>query len=369
MIHIRTLKNLLWPWLGWIALLNLLGAVLVALFWLIAGDGPEGIGPYLDAVSRAGQSPKDLLVYTVCVMAYSVIIELALRLLIQKPLTNHKHSAAFAIFIAAIAYGMSHLVHNPAGALYATALGGCSALVYHKTRDLRAMVGWHVQWNLLAIGGTLLLAMAHNGDARAHFLYEYKAHQVEAGKLVYNPGWGWVDLDHYEVHDYDRALDWTRDASKETLTLHATIHGVFGDEHPVSRTYKLTVDPRTPSDRWAAACSATLDFSIYYEQRQLELPWILGTRMSAFQPDDATSTLFLCLNSSAPDGRSAPDRQGNVLTKARNIEAWREQGLEVVRRTEPADRPPHGVTLTPREEKLLQLLQRGQQFWTTSPHE
>lgn len=364
MIHIRTLKNLLWPWLGWLALLNLLGLSLVATFWFIAGDGPEGIGPYLDAVSRAGQSPKELLVYTVCVMAYSVIVELVLRLLIQKPLTARTHSATFAIFAAALAYGASHLIHSPAGALYATALGGCSALVYHKTQSLRAMIGWHMQWNLLAIGGALLLAMAHHGDARAHFLYAYKAHQVAEGKLVYNPGWGWVDLDHYEIHDYDRALGWARDTSQEALTLTAKIHGIFGDEHPISRTYKLTTIPQTPSDRWAAACSATLDFSIYYEQRQLELPWLLGTRMSAFQPDDATSTLFLCLNSSPPNGRSAPERQGNILTQAQNMEAWRRQGMEVVRRTEPANRAPYGVTLTPREEKLLLLLQRGQLFWT-----
>lgn len=302
------------------------GLACVLLTWGLAGGGEGGMGPYLQAVGRAAVSLPDLIVYCALIGAYSAVLELALRRLVQEPLARAGgRVAGLSVPAAAIAYALTHAVYHPAGVVYAGILGLGSALAYAWCRDWRALGLWHVQWNALAIVGTLILALWGPGDARTAALVAYKADRIDAGQLVYADGWGWVDRSHMPHDQLDAAERWAGGDRGARLELTAKLSNVFGGRVPITRTYTLSADHLDRDGRWAVACAVVLDFHTQHERAQSEQPWWTGTPMSGFQFDDLPSVLRACLDR-RPGAEPMPLQTDRDVLHAR----WEREGAERV---------------------------------------
>lgn len=309
-------------WLG----LNLWGYLCLALLWLVGGAHQHGLGPYLEAVGRAAISPQRLALYTATIIAYSIILELLLRRLIQDQLAKRKLPTLAQLSLMAALYGSTHLIYHPAGVLYASTLGLGTALAYHKLRDWRAMAAWHIQWNLSAIAGAILWAMLTPGPARQHIVISYKTHQLEQGKLQYIPDLGFIDRNHDDGPMYQRIAAWLHTPKKGPLRIDSALFSQWGTKHPISRTYSLTAAPPTNAlERWALICSIYLDFNDHHEASQQHLGLWSGLAISAYQADDLLASWYTCAKAHPTTPHPAPPLE---LSAARP--QWRAQALDHV---------------------------------------
>jgi len=320
---LRTLAR----WLLAAAGLNAVGLACVLVTWALAGGGAGGMGPYLEAVGRAAIHPVDLVLYCGLIAAYSALLEAGLRVLIQEPLARRAGRLAhLAGPAAAVAYAATHAVYHPAGVVYALVLGSGTAAAYAWLRDWRPLALWHVQWNALAIGGTLLLALWGPGDARDAALFAYKADRIEQGVLVYAPGWGWVDRTHLPHDQLDQATAWARGRPGDRLVLDATLVDALGGRTPLAHTYALPATARDAHQAWSLACAVVLDFHHRHEQAQADRPWWTGNTLSAYQFDDLPSVLRACLD------REPGANPAALLTDVPALrERWRQEGYDRVR--------------------------------------
>ena len=369
MIRLRTLRLLFGPWIKRILLLDLIGLALVGAMWLVGGGADGGLAPYFGAVARAALSPQALILYIVAITTYSIILEFCLRRVLQESIHTAKAPwlRPLARPIAAFCYGITHLLYHPLGMIYAMLLGFASADAYAKERDWKVLAFWHVQWNLLAVFGALFLALVTPGAARDQVLYEYKKSRIEDGALSYVEGWGWRDRYHNHEGMYEAAHEWAaRGQEGEVLTIYARINGVTGQWAPVKKRYVLTAAPKTPMQRWAAACTVVLDYAKTYEQVQEDTWWLLGANTSAWQFDDLPSTVLTCIEVAEFQGTSEP-RRIETFDKQILLERWEREGLELVQRQERGFAPPEGAdTLSRREQHLIKLFPFGRQFWEVS---
>ncbi len=288
------------PW----ALLHLGGLCCVGALWLIFGGGPGGLGPYFEAVGEAARAFDRLLLYVVVISLYSALLEVALRVF-KRWLLGHKWRSArvakvMGIGLPALAYAVTHSIYHLPGVLYALCLGTLTAWTYARWRSIRMMAAWHVQWNLLAIAGSILLALLIPGAPRDHMLATYKAGQIARGQIVHREGLGWIDKNHYDVEMYEQVMELMRQpaaagegVAAPRLTLRATLTSQWGSRHPLSRSYHF--EPHeSPAIQRAVACGVTLDFQDFHERQQRELGWWSGLELSAYQRDDLMAAWALC---------------------------------------------------------------------------
>ena len=321
------MKRTLPRWLLAIAAIDALGLGCVLVTWALAGGGEGGMGPYLEAVGHAAVTPGRLLLYCAGIAAYSALLELGLRSLVQEPIARRTGRLAhLAVPAAALAYALTHAIYHPAGVLYAALLGTGTALAYAWLRDWRPLALWHVQWNALAIGGTLILALWGPGDPRDAALFAYKAEAIERGTLVHAPGWGWVDRTHLPHEQLDQALAWTRGLPGDPLVLDAVLTDARGQRTPLAHPYALPATARDARHAWALSCAVVLDFHARHEQAQADQPWWTGTRLSAFQFDDLPSVLRACLDR---EPGATPAALTTDLADLRT--RWHREGHDLVR--------------------------------------
>lgn len=313
-------RTTLATWIAAIVAIDVIGLGVLGATWALAGGGSGGLGPYLQAVGEASVSPWALARYCAIIACYSAGLEFVLRRLIQRPIsTRGRWGAHLAGPVAALVYGLTHAIYHPAGVFYALVLGGVTATAFARLKDWRPLALWHVQWNALAIGGTLLLALWGPGDPRTAALVAYKADQIREGKLVYAEDWGWVDRTHLAHDQLDRAEAWAQGHAGDELRLEAAVSDILGGRTPVVRTYDLRVPARTEEAVWATACAVVIDFNRDYESAQQARPWWTGAPMSAFQFEDLPSVLRACLD--RRPGASPPSLQTDVASLLRRWEA------------------------------------------------
>ncbi|MFK7931660.1 MAG: CPBP family glutamic-type intramembrane protease [Myxococcota bacterium] len=346
------MKRTLTRWMVAMAGINLVGLGCVAVTWALAGGQDDGMGPYLLAVGRAATSLPDLAWYCLLIAGYSALLEVGLRVLIQEPLLRRSGWVArLSIPVAALAYGLTHAVYHPAGVAYAVVLGLASAGAYAWLRDWRALAVWHVQWNALAIGGALLLAMTSAGAPRSAVLVAYKADRIESGTLEYRPRWGWTDTTHTPVIELEQALEWAQGEAGDPWTLTAYVVPVVGPRAAVTHTYALPQTSADPEQVWTQACTALMDFNERYERAQADQPWWTGAQMSAFQFDDLPSVLRACLDAH-PDAEPPPPPVPTGVA----LERWQVEGWTQVARPHHAfDLPESAVLTGPERSHLAQL--------------
>ena len=276
------------------------GLLCVLMLWVLFGAGDQGLGPYFEAVGWAAISPMRLVGYTLLIMAYSASVEWVLRLIqgtLQARLIT-RHARLVALLITATLYGLTHSTYHLAGVLYATALGLWTSWVFARVQSKQALVLWHVQWNLVAITGALLLVMLVPGEPRAHMLLMYKLEQIERGDLVRHPLLGWIDRSHYDRPMYGRIEEHMRRSLDKPLTLHGTLHTALGTDHAISKTYRVARAEawHDATMRHAVTCSILLDFNDFHETQQGHLGWWSGLALSAHQADDLSAVWALCLD-------------------------------------------------------------------------
>lgn len=320
-------------WLLAVLALDALGLGCVLVTWFLAGGGEGGLGPYLQAVGNAAVTPTRLLLYCAGIALYSAGLELVLRRALQGPLAGwlvRRASARAAPWLAgaaaAAAYALTHMIYHPAGVAYAAVLGAGTAATFAWLRDWRPLALWHVQWNALAIAGTLFLALWGPGDARDAVLFAYKADRIERGTLVHAPGWGWVDRTHLPHEQLDEALAWAGGRPGDRLHLDAELTHILGGRVPIARTYRLQAPAADDHHAWALSCAVVLDFHVHHEQAQAGQPWWTGTPLSAFQFDDLPSVLRACMDR-RPGAEALAIETDLVALRAR----WAREGLEKVR--------------------------------------
>lgn len=335
-------------WIGAVVAIDALGLGWLGLTWWWAGGGGGGLGPYLGAVARAATSASDLAVYSVLIFAYSAGLELVLRRAIQEPLARGPRWAVrLAVPTAAIAYGLTHAVYHPAGVIYAAVLGTVTAVAYAWVRDWRPLALWHVQWNALAIGGTLVLAMWGPGQPRDAVLVAYKIDRAAAGLLTWRDGWGWVDRTHYAQEQMTEALRWAEVDDGAPLTFQADLSTAWGQRTPMRRSYR---HPGTDAEPWAVACAAVMDFNARYEQAQAEAPWWTGTPLSAHQFDDLPSVLLACLDAHPDATRKEPE---TTLSRNEIIDLMVRQAPDLVSSRTRAWMVPDSARLTPAQHRRI----------------
>lgn len=325
--------------------------------WALGGSHHHGLGPYIEAVAHQASSFKRLALYTLAIIAYSVILELLLRQAIQAPLLRKK-KRALALTLPATLYALTHLLYHPIGALYALCLGLISAHTYARLRSWRLMALWHLQWNLSAIVGVLGLAMLGLSPFRDHALIAYKTQQIKQGALVHQPGLGWVDLHHDDDPMFTTISRWLDQPTAPPLTLRATLVSQWGSRHPIARTYTHGAPiAQAPAQRWAATCSLYLDFNEHHERQQLELGWWSGLALSAYQADDLTASWRTCLRHHPTRPKLPPP-----TPPAQAATLWAAESLAHVQRK---------LTLAQLLDTLANdergLLQAGRAHWKTLP--
>ncbi len=291
------------------------GLLCVAMLGALGGWHDQGLGPYLRAVGSATHSTMRLAIYVAVILVYSVSLEWGLRQLVQRRI----EAMPWALTIPALIYGATHGIYHVAGVVYATALGVGTAWLFRRVRDWRVNAAWHAQWNLIAIGGTISLAILAPGPIRDHVLWAYKDAQIQGGTLAWAPGFGWVDLLHRDVERFDHVLNGLERGGR-TFTLVGQAMSMWGTRYPVRRTFTVTAPVETESDRLAVACRLTWELSRDVEQMQDDLDVWSGMALSAYQADDLPAVVHVCM-----------ERAGHAYPIVRDVEAlrarWADEGM------------------------------------------
>jgi membrane protease YdiL (CAAX protease family) len=326
--------------LGVIAALNAFGLALLALLWLLAGDGERGLGAYFQVISRQTRTAGTMAAYCLGLVAYAVALEAVLRLAVQRPLRQRlRRWGWLAIALPALLYGATHARYHLAGVLYATALGAATALVYQRRQRWWELALWHAQWQAVAVIATGVLGIAGVTSARAYLLAEYKARQVRAGILRYRPEWGWEDISHQDPELYAAIDQWLArpPAERPPLRLEYRVLTPVGMLE-IASTYELAEPPPDALAAWGVGAGIFLDFHIAVEEAQQAAGWRSGSQLSAWRAEDLPSALLAALERyPAADRVALPEP---VTDQAALAARWAQEGhREVARLVHPEDLP------------------------------
>lgn len=328
---------------AWRIILRLhLGAGLVMLALVAAlGLGPGGFGPYLAEVARFTDDLPTLALYTGAMILYGALVEVLLRAALQRPLTRRFGPRA-GVLAPALAYAAWHLRYGLAGALYGLALGLWTARTFHRHRRLAPLIAWHLQWDALALGATLALALASPGPARDAVNLRYKTRLVEAGRLQHVPGWGWVDAAHYHGARKRLCRAFEGLADPTPFELRASFARVDGSLMTATERYQATA-PLSPEARLEAAAAVTLHAAFMDERSQQEAPLLSALPMSAWNFEDLPSVQRAVLDAlddpappcawpsgPTPAGFIVPGVASGAATSAQDSALWATQAPTLI---------------------------------------
>jgi hypothetical protein len=272
---------------------------------------PDLSQPYLAEVANHAQTPSDLALYLALVTCLAVGREVIGRSVVQRFATR-RFGIAGGLVLGTLAVSVVHARYGLLAAGYGALTALVGSVFYARTRRLTSLLVWHVQWDVAAVVATCLLAMAMPNSARTEMLYAYKAQQVAEGSLVFDPDHGWVDTRHADPSTLRRVSAELREGARE-VQISTRFSTAWGGARTVRRAYRVGELP--DEDVEAVACALFLDHAVAVEQSQERLPFWLGTRVSAFQPDDLTGNALAC----AGWAGGLADR-----------ERWRREGRSVV---------------------------------------
>jgi hypothetical protein len=297
----HTLRQNLAAW----SILHAGGLCCVGVLWMVFGSGERGLGPYFEAVGRAAISFDRLALYVALISVYSAGVEVVLRLIQERLLRRTWPSRLIArlagVGLPALLYGLTHSIYHLPGVIYALILGVLTASAYAKWRSIGMMAAWHVQWNLIAVAGSMCLAVMMPGAPREHMIATYKSTQIARGGIVSHPRLGWIDQNHYDAETYASAFELASlptsspEVPRHTITLRANLHTQWGTRHPITRDYAIATHT-DPKVQRAIACGVTLDFQDFHERQQAQLGRWSGLALSAYQRDDMAATWALCMD-------------------------------------------------------------------------
>lgn len=325
------------------AALNVVCGVVLGGAWLLA---PSVSTPYLAEVARNVQNPADLALYCAFLCLFAVGREVLGRGVAQR-LVAGRFGVVAGVIVGTLVVSAVHLRYGVIAAAYGASTALVGSIFYARTRELRTLLVWHVQWDLAAVAAVCVLAMALPGAARTELLFVYKGQQVERGKLVHSPEHGWIDTLHAdpkELATVAAALE-RGDAAVSIRTGFST---AWGGVREVERTYEVDTAGATPDEIQHLACALFLDHAVAVEEAQERLPFWLGTQVSAFQPDDLPGNALACQGWSggaADRDRWAREGRGFVARQVRSVPleaAWKARVAAVRHRwarAGPAARP------------------------------
>ena len=320
------------------ALLTAGGLGAVAVLWLLGGESKRGLEPYYREVARQCFEESDFLIYVIGVCAGAVAIELAFRLT-QRRLSK-RWRQSIVIVALALVYGLLHLRFNLAGVAYAVGLQLVVGAVFAKSNRLGTIVAWHVAWELCVIAFVIGSVIFTDGVARTVTIYEYKLTQVNAGKITWAEGWGWVDHKHLAC---EQLLELTSKFAEDTdgPVEHTFYHGHmrhFLGRRLIQNHYRFELpNDATAEFRHAVAAAALWDSTMRHEAIQAAEPVLLGNPLSAFAFEDQ-STILLSAYLTQPN--SSP--QIDIDQGASSIDRWLAEGEALCRKqvTNPEDVEP-----------------------------
>lgn len=340
-------------------MLDAVGIVIVVLVRLALG--PAAFSKYLRTVSCHALSMRDGICLLLSVAVLATAYELICRIIIQRGALLAGKLRWLGVSICAGLLGLLVLYFGPGPGIEGVALGAAAAIVYGRFKSRWSMVLWHVQWAWLGVLATVVLAVFFEGEARYQYLWAYKQKNIMDGTLYYREGWGWVDNSHYHDKRLTMLLE-KMDAAKTNEPLKITINEPFVTVIrrwlPVERIYLIPEPPGpNPIDRWALACSISLDFSKQNEEAQSTVPSWLCSDMSAWQFDDLASTLLTCLDR-APDAEEA-GRQIRGIPEL--LKRWEAEGDGLVRGAYREVRLPENASA--RQRQQLKRIQESRKLW------
>ncbi|MBA2479679.1 MAG: hypothetical protein H0V44_03375 [Planctomycetes bacterium] len=336
--------------------------ILVVVVGAIGGSGPGGLGPYLTAAAAHATGGAGLVSQVALIAAYGAALECVLRLGVQAPLTRAWSGAALPIVVAAAVQAATHLWCNTAGALAAFASSIVVGWSYAHGVRWWVLAAWHAQVGVLAVVATMLLAFMTPGIARTQALIAYKGGQIDAGRLVHITGWGWYDRTHADAWLYGQARDAIAAGSGHVdLTwYHRDLRGM----HFIERSYDWQqAAVRGPEDAWAVCAGMVLDITSASERHQQDSPWWSAGPLSAWQFDDAPSTLYQCL-SQAPSALAPP--QLRMETDVGTLrERWLREGPTLVVTPHRDHALPE--VADPTLQRLIDRIDAARAWWRVAP--
>ncbi|MBA3708058.1 MAG: CPBP family intramembrane metalloprotease, partial [Planctomycetes bacterium] len=315
------------------------------------------LGPYLRVASAHATGGSGLILATLAAAAYGAAVEVALRLGIQSWLARWIPRSA-AIVAAAALFAATHLWADAAGMAAAFTIAILAGIAFARGARWWALAAWHAQVNAACVCATLALALLAPGEARTGALFAYKGGQIAQGKLVYLEDWGWFDRTHADAWLYGQAHDALVSGTGRAhlIWLHRDVRGM----RTVARDYRWDpADARDPACAWAMCAGMIIDITSESERSQAISPWWSAGQLSAWQFDDAPSTLYHCL-SRAPAELSPPELTPTT-DQAALQERWRQEGRTLVQLAVTEHRLP--AIADPRLQGLVDRIEAARAWW------
>ena len=292
-------------------------------FLLMLNGGNSGSGPYISEVASNVTNEWQFLKYVVYVISYAMLLEGSLRLL-QARLGKHMAAIPLVLLMAAI-YGATHFKFHLAGCVYASSVGLVTACFFQKSGRFPSLMVWHACWELAAIGFVVISGTMFSGECRTALLFEYKNQQMEAGKLLYAEGWGWVDQTHLasdEIRELTQTLYSNRGQTLVESITHRHKRFFFSDAcDTYTFRFEIPIDASEQTCQ-AMAASARIQACIRNEDTQGQGYAILGATLSSYSFEDLPTELYSAFV-------TRPDASAFVFSSG-NKNRWQAEGKRLV---------------------------------------